>query len=124
MSTASAKAWRAKNPEKYSYNNLKNRAKQRGKSFTITFEYFLDFCRKYDYIQNKGKTALSYSVDCIINELGYVPGNIQAIPLGENSRKGTKILRYDWQTKNAFVENITREKTPVDFDEGVSNEGW
>lgn len=51
----------------------------------------------------KGKKRDSLSIDCIVPELGYTEGNIQALPLADNSRKGTKLLVYDWRTKEASV---------------------
>lgn len=100
--TCRCRAWRKANPEKYAYNNIKNRAKQRGKLFTISFEYFLEFCYKYKYIQKKGRTASSLTADRKIEELGYVEGNLQAKPLKQNIKK-----YYDWQTKKAATTKTT-----------------
>jgi hypothetical protein len=105
--TCRCRTWRKNNPVKYSYNNLKNRAKQRGKVFTISFEYFEKFCYKTNYIKGKGRTATSSTVDRKIEELGYIPGNLQKLPLNKNIRK--RYLLYDWQTKTATVER--HEKT-------------
>lgn len=48
-----------------------------------------------------GRTAHSYSVDRIDNTKGYIPGNIQALTIAQNSSKGTKVLSYDWYHKTA-----------------------
>lgn len=101
---------RAADPVRYAYNTTKHNAKRRGKPFELTFEQFKAFCYREDYIQGKGKTKESLSIDCIINELGYVEGNIRALPLAENARKGCKkILHYDWQTGYATVQKIARD---------------
>jgi hypothetical protein len=107
-STCRSRKSRAADPVKASYLAIKNRAKQRGKPFELTLDYFREFCYKYDYIKGKGKTKESFSIDCIINDLGYVEGNIRVLPLGDNSRKGAKILSYDYLTGYATVMNIVR----------------
>ena len=56
-------------------------------------------------MQGKGKTKESFSIDRINNDEGYHIGNIRILTLSNNSRKGNKILHYDWQTKEAFVVN-------------------
>lgn len=99
----------AADPVRVSFQNMRARAKERGKEFTITLAYFRRFCYKYDYIQGKGRTSDSYTVDRIREELGYVPGNIQVKPNGENVKK---YLSYRWETKQAEV--ITN-RTTKDF---------
>jgi hypothetical protein len=88
------KKWRENNPEMYAYLNLVHNAKRRNKPCTITFEYFKKFCRKTKYIQRKGIWKYSYSIDCKINELGYVEGNLQLLTVSANSIKGTK--KVEW----------------------------
>ena len=80
--------YRKKHPEKYAYDNLRSNSKQRGIPFTISFEYFKQFCHENDYIQKKGITKHSLS-------LGYIPGNLQVLTVSENSKKGKKKLVYD-----------------------------
>lgn len=102
-STCRSRISRKNDPVRYSYITTKNNAKRRGKPFTLTLAYFRKFCYETNYIQGKGKTKTSYSIDCIENEKGYVEGNIRILPLGDNSRKGTKTLSYDYQTGYATV---------------------
>lgn len=101
--------YKQNHPVKYAYNTLKQNAKRRGKVFELTFEQFQEFCIKYDYIQGKGVTKESYSIDRIDNSKGYTIDNIQILSVSENSRKGKKILNceYDVQTGKliAFVKN-------------------
>ncbi|MEI6730926.1 MAG: hypothetical protein WCL30_06665 [Pseudomonadota bacterium] len=76
-----------KNPLRYSFGNLRRRAAQRGKDFSLTFEQYRSFCLNTDYHKLKGKTSLSLSIDRIKNSEGYHASNIAAISLRENSRK-------------------------------------
>ena len=112
-STCRCRKSREKNPLAYAYHNLKSSARKRNKPFTITIEYFAQFCTEYNYLAGKGRSKTCLSVDCIINELGYVPGNLRTLPMGENSAKGTKVLEYDWETK--FARVVTHEPATKDF---------
>jgi hypothetical protein len=108
-STCRARKTREADPIRYAYTTSKNNAKRRGKIFELTFEQFKAFFYKYDYIKGKGRTKESFTIDCIINDLGYVEGNIRILPLVDNARKGVKMLSYDWQTNYATVLRIARD---------------
>lgn len=82
-----SRRFKSKFPLKYSFNHLKQRAKDRGKVFLLTFAEYEAFCLKTDYHKLKGKTSLSLSIDRVDNSRGYEVGNIAAITLRENSRK-------------------------------------
>jgi hypothetical protein len=84
----------------YAYDALKHNAKRRGKPFDLTFEQFKKFCVKTNYMQGKGRTKDSYSIDRIKEHLGYIEGNIQVLPVGKNKKKH---LEYDWRTRTAKV---------------------
>lgn len=105
--TCRKRKYRQSNPIKASYQQLRDNAKRRGKFFDLTLEEFASFCYKTDYIQGKGKTATSYSIDCIENEKGYTKNNIRVLPLGENSKKGTKKLEYDYINREFIVVTLT-----------------
>lgn len=79
------------NPVGYAYNNLKQNAKRRGKYFDLTLEEFTEFCRSTDYIDKKGKSRKSYSIDRIDNSKGYTISNIQILTLSENSKKSDNL---------------------------------
>ena len=81
-------------PIKTSYYNLRTNAKRRGKPFDLTLDEFREFATATDYINKKGKTAQSYSIDRIKAHLGYIPGNIQVLTISENGIKGNK-EKYD-----------------------------
>jgi hypothetical protein len=82
---------------KASYQTMKYNATRRKKPFTITFEYFKQFCYETCYMAGKGRTKESFTVDCEINELGYIPGNIKMRTKSINSRKHVSRLVYDWE---------------------------
>jgi len=104
-STERSRKARAADPVRYSFVSLRNNAKRRGKVFTITLEDFKQFCYATDYLKGKGRTATSYTVDRIIEELGYIEGNLQCIQNADNVRK---YLSYDWQTGAASVVTVRR----------------
>ena len=110
--TCRSRKSRLEDPVRYAYNNLKNRAKQRGKYFDLTLEQFSEFCTKTKYIQGKGRSASSFTVDRIDETQGYTADNLQILPLGQNIRK---YLSYDWYTKTATVhESILNKKEMID----------
>lgn len=78
--------WKEKNPLRYSYNKLKYRAKERGHSFSLTFEEYKEFAVKSGYGNGKGKIASSLSINRIREHEGYHKDNIEVRTLSENSR--------------------------------------
>ena len=78
------------NPISYVFNILKSNARRRGKSFELTIQEFTSFCIETGYIEKRGKTGKSASIDRIDSSKGYHIENIRVISLSENSRKGNK----------------------------------
>jgi len=78
--------FRARNPIQAHFHDLRNRAQQRGHEFTITLAEYTKFWNESGYGEKHGKTKESFSIDRIKPELGYIPGNIRAKTLSENSR--------------------------------------
>jgi hypothetical protein len=124
--TCDKRIWRQKYPMKASFQSLRQNTRRRGKAqgkpkpFTITFEDFEEFCYETEYMKGKGRSKNSHSVDCIIEELGYVKGNLQKLTVSQNSIKENarrkKVLSYDWQTKTATViPEIKIEQTDNPF---------
>lgn len=91
--TCYARRWRLKNPIRYALNTLRANAKRRGKEFTITFKQFFEWPDVERYIQEKGQTPTSLSIDRKKNEHGYHIWNIQTITLSANSHKRNKSMR-------------------------------
>jgi hypothetical protein len=71
-----AHRYRERHPDRYHFANLKSNARRRGKIFTITLEDF------------RAVWIPGESIDRIDHWRGYEPGNIQSLPLPENSAKG------------------------------------
>jgi hypothetical protein len=121
--TCTSRRSRAANPLKWSYWNLKANSKRRGKEFSLTMDEFRQFCEQTNYLAGKGRTLLCYSIDRIDNTKGYSLDNIRRVTVRENSRKGTKILHYDWETKFATVTTHRRDPELDDwFDSYVKPE--
>ena len=79
--------WREKFPLHYSFKNLRVRAKQRGKDFTLTRQEYIKFAIQTDYASMKGRSSLSLTINRIDNSRGYHADNIESITKSENSRK-------------------------------------
>jgi hypothetical protein len=75
------------NPIAYTYDMLKQNAKTRNKVFTLTLEQFKKFCTDTNYIELKGKTGGSASIDRKDPNKGYEFGNLQVLTLSANTSK-------------------------------------
>jgi len=71
----------------YTFDRLKQNAKRRGKVFTIDLAYFKILCARTGYLDTKGRRAYDMSLDRIVENRGYEPGNLRVIKLCENVRK-------------------------------------
>jgi hypothetical protein len=85
-SKCASRRFAQKHPLKYAFKNLRNRAKQRGHAFQLTFEQYEKFARETGYAEQKGKTKYSLSIDRRDPSLGYRADNIRAVTLSLNSR--------------------------------------
>ena len=100
--------WRAANPVKAAYHNLKSNAKRRGKAFNLTLQDFKDFCQATDYIKSRGRKATCYHVDRIDETKGYSRENIQPLTNSANVKKyvqfcyGPAMSEEDQQTHGRF----------------------
>lgn len=77
-------------PARYVFNALKSNDRRRGKEFAISFEYFLSLCAESGYLEGRGRSAASLSIDRKQSHLGYVEGNLRVITVSENSSKGNR----------------------------------
>lgn len=77
------------NPMRYAFDTLKSNAQRRGKEFSLTFEEFKKFCAETGYMDKKGKTATSMSIDRKENDKGYTYDNMQLLSLADNTAKGS-----------------------------------
>jgi hypothetical protein len=99
-STHRSQKCRQSDPVRYAFNNLRNRARQRGIVFTITLEQFREWCHKVQYIGLKGRTPESYTIDRRHNDVGYHIDNIQIMTNQDNVKK---YFSYDYRTKTAIM---------------------
>ena len=98
-STHRAQKSREADPVRYAYTSLKNNAKRRDILFTITLAQFRKFCRKVKYIGFSGRSADSYTIDRIYNNLGYHIDNIKVMTKADNIKK---YFTYDWRRKEVM----------------------
>jgi hypothetical protein len=70
------KKWRESHPYENTFNNLKQNATRRGVKFTITLEYWKQWCDKNDYLRLRGMGGDDMTVDRKKAWLGYEPGNL------------------------------------------------
>lgn len=83
------RAWRANNPVRDAYANIKNSAHRRGITFRLTLQEFSEWVVATDYLQHRGRTAGSLTVDRIDSERGYELDNLQILANFENGLKGS-----------------------------------
>lgn len=79
--------YRAANPLRAAYTQLRQNAKRRGKGFTLTFEQFEQFAVKTDYQFKRGRTKESYHIDRREETGPYSINNIQVLTNSQNIRK-------------------------------------
>jgi len=89
------KAYAERHPVRYAFNNLKQNAKRRGKSFELTFEQFEQFAVSTAYMVGKGITKDSLHIDRIDPERGYSIDNIRVLTNSENVQRHQKYLKYE-----------------------------
>jgi hypothetical protein len=82
----------------------------------LTREEFSELVTKSGWIEKRGKTAKSLSIDRIDPRLGYQTGNVRVLTLAQNSR-----LRYaplpGWMREQMEAEE--KSQSGVDHAEGV-----
>lgn len=103
-----------KNPYLYWFGVLRRNARRRGKFFGLTFEYWVQWCDETGYLGIKGKHKGDGSVDCIINELGYIDGNIRVLTVEANAEKGIKYVDYNTATGDWDLVTWNPSPPPAD----------
>lgn len=81
-----SRRFKAKFPDKYAFNKLRNRAGERGHSFTLSFGKFKELWDS-GLAKNHGRGIGFLSIDRIRNEFGYSDDNVRLLLYSENSRK-------------------------------------
>lgn len=91
-------AEKARDSQRTAYHRLKSRAKERNIFFDLTLEEFREFCIETDILAKRGRKSSSWTIDRIIEELGYTKGNLQKLTNAENVAKENrrrKVLKFD-----------------------------
>jgi hypothetical protein len=84
----------------WAYRKLKSNAKRRRIFFDLTEPQFREFCYETQILIGRGRTATSYHVDRIDEELGYTVGNLQKLTNSENAKKEVQRQKrkiYDYE---------------------------
>lgn len=108
---------KANNPYVYWLGVLRRNAARRGKPFDLTLEYWVEWCDENGYLALKGRYKHCMSIDCKINELGYIDGNLKPLTVSDNARKGIKRVVWDYVTRQWYVApplvyNFTADDLP------------
>lgn len=82
--------WRAANPMRSAYCTLRDHAKARKLSFTISFDQYRELCSTTGYLDKKGNKVGCLHLDRIDPTLGYDYDNIQVLSCSENTAKGNQ----------------------------------
>lgn len=85
--TCRSRLYAAAHPDIISFNNLKKSARRRGIPFSLTIEQFRTFAARYDYLNRRGRSAESYTVDRKRSWEGYHAGNLQVLTNRKNAAK-------------------------------------
>jgi hypothetical protein len=89
--TCQSRLYRANNPAKEAYRQIKDRAFRRNQVFRLTFDEFLTAIEGTDYLTCRGTGIGELHLDRIRVADGYVPGNLQVITTAENLRKQREV---------------------------------
>lgn len=85
--TCACRLFRANNPAREAYRQIRDRAQRRNQIFRLTFNEFLEAIKGTEYLSRRGTGTTELHLDRIKVHLGYVPGNLQVITTAENLRK-------------------------------------
>jgi hypothetical protein len=89
--TCACRLFRANNPAREAYRQIKDRAERRHQIFNLTFEQFCAIPRFDEYIALRGRGIDELHLDRVKVHLGYVPGNLQVLTAAENLRKQREV---------------------------------
>lgn len=112
--------WRARNPTRDAYNNLRNKARIRKIKFTLTFDEFKGLSDAAGYVLNKGQTPDSLSIDRIDPDRGYEIDNVAVVTLAHNSSKGS----YERWVTTADGSRVRLYQIEVGTEEQAAEEAY
>lgn len=82
--------WRANNPLKAAFKDIRHCAKTRRIPFSLTLDHFREICEKSGYLNFRGVKGLSLQIDRIDACKGYEDGNVAVITCSENAAKSNR----------------------------------
>ena len=97
--TCHCRLYRANNPAREAYRQIRDRALRRNQIFDLTFEQFCAIPRFAEYLQKRGRGIDELHLDRVKVHLGYVVGNLAVITTAENLRKQREV---DYATADPF----------------------
>ncbi len=89
--TCRCRLYRANNPAKEAYRQIKDRALRRNQVFNLSFDEFLRVIEGTDYLNRRGRSLNDLHLDREKVHLGYTPENIKVITAAENLRKQREV---------------------------------
>ncbi len=99
--TCECRLYRANNPARDAYRQIKDRAQRRNQVFKLSFNEFLNVIEGTGYLEKRGRGLEELHLDRKQVELGYVPGNLAVITTEENLRKQREV-DYCYQVEEPF----------------------
>lgn len=113
-----SRMWRESHPLTATFQKLRTNARRRGHAFTLTLPRFEELVRASGYLERKGKTAKSLSIDRIDPRRGYHDDNVRVVTLSVNSR-----LRYVDRLPQWMREELEKELAKTAETDGSSASG-
>lgn len=89
--TCACRLFRANNPGREAYRQIKDRAERRGQIFCLTFAEFLTEIEGTEYLARRGRGINELHLDRKKVHLGYVPGNLEVLTAEQNLRKQREV---------------------------------
>lgn len=89
--TCACRLYRANNPAKEAYRQIKDRAQRRNQIFKLSFPEFLEVIEGTEYLTRRGTGINELHLDREKVHLGYVKGNVRVITAAENLRKQREV---------------------------------
>lgn len=102
--------WRLRNPFRAAFRQIKDRAKRKGIDFALSFEDFAELAAQTGYVEGKGRSASSLSIDRENAGIGYVLTNIRVMTVAENSSKSNVDRKF------VFVRGIRIPLQEINLD--------
>ena len=102
------RAWTVAHPVEAYYKNLKNRARQRKKVFTLTLEEWRKFEAETDFMRQRAESDDVLSIDRIKENGGYTYDNICVKPLIYNWQKW-----HAWRTGRDTPKEVANEEKDI-----------